>query len=155
MSIASYVPYAQIVSSSAAAIGLFFTAWQFWRSRKTTTLQNLQEFFKSVIEREAALAHAADGDKKRHAFVEYLDFLEVYSAAVIGGLFIGVAKELVRDKLIDSIITLERAPQWHDEIQKSVTSVVAYKYLIEFSAKHKKVLDFRRQHPSMIAGTSP
>jgi hypothetical protein len=88
---------------------LFFTAWQFWRSRKTTTLQHLQDFFKSVIEREAALANATDDQKSRHAFVEYLDFLEVYSAAVIGGLFIGVAKELVRDKLIDSIITLERA----------------------------------------------
>ncbi|MGC1532868.1 MAG: hypothetical protein WA832_19640 [Bradyrhizobium sp.] len=154
MSIAQYVPYAQIVSNGGAAIGLFLTAWQFWRSRKTTTLQHLQEFFKSTIEREAALAHATDDEKRRHAFVEFLDFLEVYSAAVISGLFIGVAKELVRDKLIDSIVTLERAPQWHDEIQKSVTSVVTYKYLIEFTAKHRKVLDFRRQH-HQDSGTNP
>jgi hypothetical protein len=144
LSIASYVPYAQIVSSSAAAIGLFFTAWQFWRSRKTTTLQNLQEFFKSVIEREAALAHAPTDEKKRHAFVEYLDFLEVYSAAVVGGLFIGVAKELVRDKLMDSIITLERAPDWHDIIVKSVTSEITYKYLRRFVEKHRKILRSRR-----------
>jgi hypothetical protein len=149
LSIAQYVPYAQIVSSGGAAVGLFLTAWQIWRSRKTTTIQHLQEFFKSTIEREAALAHATDDEKRRHAFVEFLDFLEVYSAAVIGGLFIGVAKELVRDKLIDSIVTLERAPQWHDEIQKSVTSVVTYKYLIEFTAKHRKVLDFRRQHQDL------
>jgi hypothetical protein len=140
---ANYVAYAQIVSSGGAAIGLFFTAWQFWRSRKTTTLQHLQDFFKSVIEREATLAHATD-DKKRHAFVEYLDFLEVYSAAVIDGLFIGVAKELVRDKLIDSIITLERAEPWHAIIEDSVTSVITYKYLRTFMAKNRKVLASRR-----------
>jgi hypothetical protein len=144
LSIVNYVAYAQIVSSSGAAIGLFFTAWQFWRSRRTTSLQHLQEFFKSTIEREAALAHASDDQKRRHAFIEYLDFLEVYSAAVIGGLFIGVAKELVRDKLIDSIITLERARQWHEVIQDSVTSVITYKYLIRFIAKHRTVLDLRR-----------
>jgi hypothetical protein len=144
LSLASYVPYAQIVSSGGAAIGLFFTAWQFWRSRRTTTLQHLQEFFKSTIEREAALAHATDDQKRRHAFVEYLDFLEVYSAAVIDGLFIGVAKEMVRDKLIDSIITLERAEPWHAVIEDSVTSAITYKYLRRFIAKHRKVLDLRR-----------
>jgi deoxyhypusine synthase len=144
LSIASYVPYAQIVSSSAAAIGLFVTAWQFWRSRKTTTLQNLQDFFKSVIEREAALAQATDDPRRRHAFNEYIDFLEVYSAAVMGGLFTGIAKELVCDKLIDSIVTLERAPQWHDVIDTSVTSVITYKYIVAFMAKHRKVLAARR-----------
>jgi hypothetical protein len=139
----NYVAYAQIVSSGGAAIGLLFTAWQFWRSRKTTTLQHLQDFFKAVIEREAALAHTTD-DKKRHAFVEYLDFLEVYSAAVLDGLFIGVAKELVRDKLIDSIITLEGAEQWHGIIEGSVTSVITYKYLRLFIAKHRNILASRR-----------
>jgi hypothetical protein len=144
LSIASYVPYAQIVSSSAAAIGLFVTAWQFWRSRRTTTLQNLQDFFKAVIEREAALAFATDDEKQHHAFNEYTDFLELYSAAVMGGLFVGVAKELVSDKLIDSIITLERVPQWHGIIDTSVTSVVTYKYIVAFIAKHRKVLAARR-----------
>jgi len=109
-----------------------------------TDIQHLQDFFKSVIEREAALAHALDDQRKRHAFIEYLDFLEVYSAAVIGGLFIGVAKELVRDKLIDSIITLERAPDWHEVIVDSVTSVITYKYLREFMEKHRKILRSRR-----------
>jgi hypothetical protein len=141
---ANYVAYAQIVSSGGAAIGLFLTAWQFWRTRKTTTLQHLQDFFKSVIDREAAFAHATDPEKRRHAFVEYLDFLEVYSAAIMGGLFIGVAKELVQDKLIDSIITLERAPDWHDTIVSSVTSDITYKYLRKFAAKHRKLLASRR-----------
>ncbi len=109
-----------------------------------TDIQHLQDFFKSVIEREAALAHALDDQRKRHAFIEYLDFLEVYSAAVIGGLFIGVAKELVRDKRIDSIITLERAPDWHEVIVDSVTSVITYKYLREFMEKHRKILRSRR-----------
>jgi hypothetical protein len=143
LSVAEYVPYAQLVASGGAAIGLCLTAWQFWRSRKATTLQHVQDFFKAVIEREAALAHATDDQKRRHAFVEYLDFLEVYSAAVIDGLFIGVAKEFVSDKIIDSIVELERAPQWHEEIQKSKTSVVTYKYLRKFAAKHQGIIDSR------------
>lgn len=145
----SIIAYAQIISSGGAAVGLILTAWQFWRTRKTTTLQHLQDFYKATIERESSLAHAADDQRKRHAFVEYLDFLEVYSAAVNDGLFIGVARELVRDKIIDSIITLERAPQWHEEIEKSVTSAITYKYLLKFIDQNRKSLGVRRlSHPA-------
>jgi hypothetical protein len=135
---------AQIGSSLAATVGLFFTAWQFRRSRRAVTLQHLQEFLKSTFEREAALANAADGEKKRHAFVEYLDFLEVYAAAVNESLFIGVARELVRDKIIDSIVALEHAPEWHVVIENSVTSAITYKYLVHFMVKHRALLDARR-----------
>ncbi len=155
MSIADYVPYAQIISSGGAAIGLWLAAWQFSRSRKTTTLQHLQDFLKSTNEREAALADATDEQKKRHAFVEYLNFLEVYAAAVIGGLFIGVAEELVRDKLMDSIITLERAPAWHDIIVKSVTSDITYKYLRRFAEKHRKLIELRRSSFAIEQGMDP
>ena len=69
----------------------------------------------------------------------------IHCAIELPSHFDGIALEnLVRDKLIDSIITLERAPQWHDVIQNSVTSVITYKYLIKFLAMNRKVLDLRR-----------
>jgi hypothetical protein len=143
--ISEFLPYAQVGGTFAAAIGLFISAWQFWRNRKAATLQHLQDFFKSMNEREAALA-AGQGDARRqvHAFVEYLNFLEVYSAAVNDKLFIGVAKELVSDKIIDSLVILDATPEWHDQIESSITSKVTYKHIAEFIARNRRTFDARK-----------
>jgi len=141
LSISNYVPYAQIVSSLAAAVGLFLTAWQFRRTRAVATLQSLQEFFKASNEREAALAEAQDD--KRHAFIEFMNFLEVYSAAANGGLLTGVTLELVNDKLIDSIVVLMQLGHWHDSIEGSVTGPTTYLHLREFIKRHKKTVEGR------------
>jgi hypothetical protein len=139
--ISDYVPYAQIGSSLAAAVGLGLTAWQFWRSRAVATLQSLQEFFKASNERESALAEA-QGDK-RHAFIEFMNFLEVYSAAANGRLLTGVTLELVNDKLIDSIVVLMQLGHWHDAIEGSVTGPTTYVHLRQFIRRHKKTIDGR------------
>jgi hypothetical protein len=138
------VPYVQTIGTLIAAGGLYFSGWQFWRMRQNTTLQHLQEFFKTTNERELALANARDGAAKRHALVEYMNFLEVYSAATNAGLFVGVARELTCDKIIDSIVVLESVPHWHDEIDKSVTSIVTYKHLLRFIAKNRREIARRR-----------
>jgi hypothetical protein len=139
--ISDYVPYAQIGSSFAAAVGLVLTAWQLWRARAVTTLQSLQEFFKASNEREAALVEA-EGDK-RHAFIEFMNFLEVYSAAANERLLSGVTLELVNDKLIDSIVVLMQLGHWHDAIEGSVTGPTTYKHLRKFIRRHKKIIDGR------------
>jgi hypothetical protein len=139
--ISDFVPYAQIGSSLAAAVGLVLTAWQLWRARTTATLQSLQEFYKACNEREAALAEA-EGDK-RHAFIEFMNFLEIYSAAANGGLLAGVTLELVNDKLIDSIVVLMQLGHWHKTIEGSITSSVTYKHLRQFIGQHKKTIDGR------------
>lgn len=144
MTVTALLPYAQVGGTVAAAIGLFISAWQFWRNRRATTLQHLQDFFKSTNEREAALATASDFDKKLHAFVEYLNFLEIYSAAVNGGLFVGVAREIVRDKIIDSLVVLDAAPEWHSRIQKSITSEITYSHLRQFIRCHRRTFDSRK-----------
>lgn len=129
-----------------AAAGLFLNAWQFARTRRSTTLQHIQEFLKVVNEREAALSAARGDDEKfRHALVEYLNFLEVYSAAACNKLFMGVARELVVDKLMDAIVILESVTELHPHISGSVTSEVTYKYLRLFMRKNRRELDGRRQ----------
>lgn len=141
MEISDYVPYAQIGSSFAATVGLALTAWQLWRNRAVATLQSLQEFFKASNEREAELAKA-EGDK-RHAFIEFMNFLEVYSAAANGSLVTGVTLELVNDKLIDSIVVLMQLGFWHDAIEGSVTGPTTYVHLRRFIRRHKKTIDGR------------
>jgi hypothetical protein len=139
--VSDFVPYAQIGSGLAAAVGLILTAWQLWRARTTATLQSLQEFFKTSNEREAALAKAK-GDK-RHAFIEFMNFLEVYSAAANSGLLAGVTLELVNDKLIDSIVVLMQLGHWHEVIGGSITSPITYKHIRKFIERHKKTIDGR------------
>lgn len=141
MSIADLVPYAQIGGTFAAALGLLLNAWQFSRSRRTAALQQIQDFYKSTTERELALANANGDERKlRHAFIEFLNFLEVYAAAINGKMFFGIAREIVSDKLIDSIVVLEGSRQWHDEIEKSITSVVTYKHLRLFITQHRRTI---------------
>jgi hypothetical protein len=117
------------------------TAWQLWRARTVATLQSLQEFSKASNEREAALAEA-QGDK-RHAFIEFMNFLEVYSATANGGLLTGVTLEFVDDKLIDSIVVLMQLGHWHDAIEGSVTGPTTYVHLRRFIRRHKKTIDGR------------
>lgn len=138
MLISEYVSYAQIGSSLAAAVGLGLTAWQLWRARTVATLQSLQEFFKASNEREAALAEAEDD--KRHAFIEFMNFLEVYSAAANGGLLTGVTLEFANDKLIDSVVVLMQFGYWHDVIDRSVTGPTTYLHLRRFVRRHKKTI---------------
>jgi hypothetical protein len=153
LTIFELLPFAQVGGTFAAAIGLFINAWQFWRNRKTTTLQHLQDFLEAMNEREAALAEAkGDEAKQLHAFVEFLNFLEIYSAALNTRLFVGAAREIVQDKVLDSVVTLESMPRWHSEIEKSVTSAVTYKHIRLFMRRRRRTLESRR-HVAIRAGT--
>jgi len=145
LAVADLLPYAQLFGTFAAAAGLFISAGQFWRNRKAMTLQHLQDFLKSVNERESALdAAAGDSAKKKHAFVEYLNFLEVYSAAANDGLFIGVARELVCDKILDSLVVIQSAPECHQDFQESISSSVTYSHIRSFLHSHRKSFDERK-----------
>jgi hypothetical protein len=153
VTVAELLPYAQVGGTFAAAIGLFINAWQFWRNRKATTLQHLQEFLKAMNEREAALAtNKDDPPKQLHAFIEFLNFLEVYSAAINKGLLIGAAREIVCDKILDSIVAVDSMPHWHLEIEKSITSGVTYKHIRRFMKRYRRTLDARK-HVAVAAGT--
>jgi hypothetical protein len=153
LQISQLVPYAQVAGTFAAAAGLFVNAWQFWRSGRKTTLDHLQDFLAAMNEREATLAETkGDESKQRHAFVEYLNFLEVYSAALNGGLFIGVAREIISDKILDSIVAVESYTHWHSEIEKSITSRTTYKHIRLLMEKQRPTIDALR-YAALKAGT--
>jgi hypothetical protein len=141
---------AQLVSSFAAACGLFLTGWQLIRTRRVADLQALQKFFESANAQEAALANETDQRKKVHAFYEFLNFLEVYAAAHNKRLFARGSEEMVRHKLEDSCIELEQSPSWHQEIEKASDRATTFAELRKFIGKHPKEINDRRAQRALF-----
>ena len=122
---------------------MIFAAYQLRLGRRIAVLQALQEFFKTISERERAFASASEGDRE-NAFVDFLNALELYAAAYIKRLITGVSRELVRDKLIDSLALIENAPHWHEKIEEAVTSEPTFKYLKAFLTKYRSIVSARQ-----------
>lgn len=144
----SYVDIAQIasaifagVSAIFAGIGLLTVARQIQQSRRATALETLQSFMSDINERERALRDDAD---KRHALIEFMNLLELYSAASNERLLEGVALEFVNDKIIDSIVILKNVRDWHSEINRSQNSEAVYKDLLRFMEKHRDLIAARQ-----------
>jgi hypothetical protein len=135
---------AQLVSSIAATCGLFFTAWQFVRTRRAADLQALQKFFESANGHEAALANAAGHESQIHAFNEFLNFLEVYAGAHNSRLFGRGSEKMVRHKLEDCYIELDQSPDWHAEIAKASDRATTFEELTEFVSRHRREIDDRK-----------
>lgn len=140
------------IAALIAVIAVLFAGVQILLARKTATIQVVQTFDKAAAEREAALASAADANKKEHAFNEFLNFLELYAALCNRSLVFGIANEIIRDRLIDSVIVLERAPAWHEKIDRAIYHHETFSHLRQFVQKNKRILDERR---TVAAGRPP
>jgi hypothetical protein len=147
MGVAALVQIAQVVGAVAAASAAIFAGRQMMQARRTAVLQSLQEFFKVASERERALLTAGNSDEQEQAFVELLNFLEVYAAAHNSRLLGGVSKELVSDKLIDAVVMLEQLPHWHPRIEAAITSDTTFKFLSKFVASNRRTIQSRRAPP--------
>jgi hypothetical protein len=144
MKAADLVQIAQVVGAVAASGAAIFAARQMTQARRTAVLQSLQEFFKTVSERERALVSANTEEDREHAFVELLNFLEVYSAAHNGWLLQGASKALVGDKLIEAVVALEHSPHWHPRIEAAITSHTTFTSLAKFIARNRKAVHAKR-----------
>jgi hypothetical protein len=131
-----------VLSSLLAFGGLVFAAAQIRQARRTAALQALQEFIRSGNERERAIlnATASTPAEQHHAFVELLNFLEMYAAAENGKLLVGIAKELVRDKLLDSLAIIDAQARWREVMEKAVITDVNFSHLARFIAAHRDEL---------------
>lgn len=135
---------AACVAALVAATSAGFAGFQVMLSRRTATLQVLQVFDKAITEREAALAAADTDQAKEHAFIEFLNFLELYAGIANRTLLAGLALELVRDRLIDSVVVIERAPAWHDAIDNAIFHQDTFGELRKFLEMHRALLKGRR-----------
>jgi hypothetical protein len=134
-----WLPLAQFVAAISAVGGLFFTAFSVSRSRRSSDLQTLQQFSDDTNARERALAEAKSNGDYRHAFNEFLNFLELYACAYNDGLIIGRgSKKIVRHKLIDSFIELEAAQQLHADIGEAIDRRSTLIELRKFKRRFRK-----------------
>jgi hypothetical protein len=141
---------AQVVSSLAAAGGLFVAAYQAYRatlvadhSRRVADLQALQKFFVDANERELALSRAPGDTARLYAFNEYLNFLELYAFAYNRDLFGSASKDLVRQKLEDSYNVLDQSKAWHPYIANAIDTSTTLVELKKFVARHREEINQR------------
>jgi hypothetical protein len=147
-----WVEPAQVASGIAAAvglfltaIGLFLTASQMRRNRQTADLQVLQKFFETANKHEYELVHAKDIDAWTYAFNEFLNFLEIHCAAYNQKQFGSGSKELVRHKLEDCYIELNRNQQCHPLIAKAVDRSTTFLEFRVFVQRNRKEIDIRAE----------
>lgn len=144
------VQIAQVFAAVAAMGAASFAAVQMLLARRTSSLQALQSFDKSATEREAALlAATSDRSKLEYAFNEYLNFLELYAGAcnrhfLSGSLLIGFARTFIRDRLLDSLIVIERAAALHNAIERAIHQPGTFQELHIFMRRNRARLDERR-----------
>jgi len=144
------VPWAQVasgiaasVSSLVACVTTIFVVVQCVRLRRTSALQALQEFTKTLTERERALVVAPDADGHRLAFWELLNSLETHAAAYNGRLYIGTAAEIVRDKLVDSLVIIKDSPRGRAEMDAAMNSDAVFTHLHDFRRRNHRLIDAR------------
>jgi hypothetical protein len=117
---------AQVVATIISGCGLFFVGYQIRLAKRGADLQAMQEFLKSATEREERLCEAETDEKKRHAFNEFMNFLEIYAAAANKNLLPNTARNIVVDKLCTSIAVLHGEPAWLDQIGAAIKNSTTF-----------------------------
>lgn len=128
---------AESVAAGAAVLALWFIGSQIKQARKTSDLLTLQAFLKDAKEHENALITAKSDEEKNQAFIELLNFLEVYAAALNNKLVPKVSKDFVHQKIRDSIVLIQSAPEWHPLLQGAITSLETFDALSKFMKDNK------------------
>jgi len=131
----------QCVAALAAVLGLGFIGRQIQQARKTSDLQTLQAFLKDTKEHEDALLSAKTEGEKEQAFIELLNLLEIYAAALNNGLVPKVSKNFISQKLRDSLILIQSAPEWHDKLEGAITSPETFEALGKFMKDNKAAIN--------------
>jgi hypothetical protein len=144
-----WLEIAQLVSSIAAACGLALTAcglgltaWQMHRNRQTADLQVQQKFFEIADKHEYDLAHSKD-EAWKFAFNEFLNFLEVHCNAYNRAQFGSGCRDMVRHKLEDCYIELDKSPQCHPLIAKALDRSTTLIEFRKFVKSNKREIERR------------
>ncbi|MGD9656195.1 MAG: hypothetical protein AB7U61_00920 [Methylocystis sp.] len=127
----------QCIQAAAAVIGLGAIWWQIREARKTSDVQSLQVFLRDAKDHENALLRATTEDEQHQAFIEFMNFLEAYSAAINGGLFPKVTSGVVREKIIDAVTMIAEAEAWHGKLAEAITSETTFQCLNAFMRREK------------------
>lgn len=132
----------QAIAAIAGIVGLFFVGFQLRASRQSTDLKNLQKFFEETTNREHALFASKESETDQSkAFVEFVNFLEIYAAAYNKRLIGGISREQIRDQLIETLAVIETNTWSCKKLNEAVTSRSALKELRHFKTRFQKKID--------------
>ncbi len=140
----------QVVAAAAAVAGLFFLGAQIRAGQRISDIQILQEFTRETTTREFALLHGEDDAQKRRAFIEYLNFLEIYAGAMNGRLLPSISKKLVSDSLSNASATIQTNAVWSEQFADAIRTTSTFEEIGRFLSKNKKAISdkaelFRKQ----------
>lgn len=121
-----------------AFLGLAFIGYQILQARKTGDLQSLQEFLRATKEHENALFNTANEDEQNKAFYEFANFLEFQAAALHGKLFSKVTDKIAREKIRDSIATIELIEPWKKKLEAGISSTTTFEHLRKFCKSERQ-----------------
>ncbi|GAA0273376.1 MULTISPECIES: hypothetical protein [Methylorubrum] len=139
-----------------ALAALFYVGAQLRAGRKAGDLQALQELFNAVTEREQALLRSRDKpDEQDAAFLEFMNFLELRTVALNGGLLGRYPKKILREKIIDSLAVIEGMPEWQQRFIEAKSSATAFEHLQRFARKNRKAINRVKAHMMAKAETAP
>jgi hypothetical protein len=141
MSVEWFSAIGQWVGALATVFGLPFIGQQILLARRTADFQVLQTFLHDVKSHEDALLKAASSGTGDQAFIEYLNFLEIYAASLIRKLLPKTSHKMVQDKIIDALSLIESHDFWKQKFLEAVTSHTTFEYLCQFMKLHRLELD--------------
>lgn len=119
----------QLIASAAAVAALGFVGWQIKLARKAADFSTLKNFLRDVKEYQDALLSAAP-ERKDAAFVEFMNFLEIYALALDQKLVPKVSRKLIAQTLCESLACIWNAPKFHPLIENAYTSPETSKNLL-------------------------
>ena len=139
-----------------ALVGLYF---QIWITRKSTDLQALQEFVRNADQREDRLLDAETDPKRDQAFNEFLNFLETSAGALNDNLYPKTTKRFVREKVRDSIATIQGVQIWHSKFEQAITTDTTFTELAKFMRRNRadidRIVKMRAALATADTGTAP
>jgi hypothetical protein len=125
---------AAAIIAAIALVGLYF---QLRMTRKSTDLKALQDFVQNADQREDRLLDAATDAKQDQAFIEFLNFLETSAGALNHDLFPRTTKKFVREKVRDSIATIQGVQTWHIKFEQAITTDTTFAEIAKFMRRNR------------------
>jgi hypothetical protein len=125
---------AAAIIATLALAGLYF---QIRMTRKSADLQALQDFVRNADQREDRLLDAVTDAKKDQSFNEFLNFLESSAGALNHNLFPKTTKQFVREKVRDSIATIQSVQSWHIKFEQAITTDTTFAEIAKFMRRNR------------------
>lgn len=129
---------AQVIAATVAALSLVGIWLQIAHSRKVADVQVIQAFRSEARDLEGTLNSSRTEEDLEVAFIDFLNFIECYALIVERKLVPETSRELITQKVRDSLAILVANDHWNEQLKEAITGPDTFDALKRFKAKHKQ-----------------